>query len=179
MALRGELLVKTGRPEEGCALLRKAASMQKAEQSVAFASVYAGALAEGLAAMGSLAEALATVEAAIAEAERRRGTFDLPELLRIKGVLLASRPRAEDRAVHEVLSAAIELARRQGALAWELRATTSLARERLRRGGAADVLGDLAALHDRFTEGMGTPDLQAARRLLDSARNGNSTSLNV
>jgi tetratricopeptide (TPR) repeat protein len=179
LALRGELLVKTGRPQEGCALLRTAASMQKAERNVAFASVYAGALAEGLAAAGSLPEALGTIEGAIGEAERRGGTFDLPELLRIKGVLLASRPQADDRAVHEVLSAAIELARRQGALAWELRATTSLARERLRRGGAADVLGDLAALHDRFTEGLGTPDLQAARRLLDSARNGNSTSLNV
>jgi predicted ATPase/DNA-binding winged helix-turn-helix (wHTH) protein len=169
MALRGELLVKTGRPEEGCALLRTAASMQKAERNVAFASVYAGALAEGLAATGSLAEALGIVEGAIVEAERRGGTFDLPELLRIKGVLLASRSQADDRAVREVLSAAIALARRQGALAWELRATTALVRERLRRGRPAEVLSDLSAVYARFTEGADTPDLRAARSLLEGA----------
>jgi predicted ATPase len=174
MALRGELLVKTGRPEEGCALLRTAASMQKAEHNVAFASVYAGALAEGLAAMGLLAEALGTVEVAITEAERRGGTFDLPELLRIKGTLLASRSQADDRAVHEVLSAAIELARRQGALAWELRATSTLARNRLRRAGSVDALRDLAKVYAKFTEGKATPDLQAARSLL--RRDGRETS---
>jgi len=156
-ALRGELLVKTGRPEEGCDLLRTAS----------YARVYAGALAEGLAATGSTGEALATVEGAIAEAERRGGTFDLPELLRIKGVLRASSSPTDDRAVDEALSAAIGLAQRHGALALELRATTALARERLRRGGAADVFADLSAVYARFTEGMETPDLQVARALLE------------
>jgi predicted ATPase len=167
MALRGELLVKTGRPREGCALLRSAASMQKAERNASFATVYAGALAEGLAATGSLEEALGTVEGAIAEAERRGGTFDLPELLRVKGAILAARSPTDETAGCEALSAAIELARRQGALALELRATTALARERLRRGGSADVLGDLSAVYARFTEGMETADLQAARSLLE------------
>jgi hypothetical protein len=167
MALRGELLVKTGRPQEGCALLRTAASMQRAERNASFATVYAGALAEGLAATGSLEEALGTVEGAIAEAERRGGTFDLPELLRVKGAILASRSPTDDTAVREALSAAIELARRQGALALELRATMALARERLRRGGSADVLGDLSAVYARFTEGMETADLHEARSLLE------------
>jgi len=167
MALRGELLVKTGRPQDGCTLLRTAASMQKAERNASFSTVYAGALAEGLAATGRLEEALDTVQKAIADAERRGGTFDLPELLRIKGGLLASRSPANDAAVHEALSASIEVARRQGALALELRATTALVRERLRRPGAADVLGDLSALYARFTEGRETPDLRAARSLLD------------
>ncbi|HEV3194089.1 MAG TPA: winged helix-turn-helix domain-containing protein [Polyangiaceae bacterium] len=165
-ALRGELLVRSGRPEEGCTLLRTAASMQKAQQNASFVSVYACALAEGLAATGSLEEALGTVEGAIVEAEERGGAFNLPELLRVKGEILALRSPAEERAVAEALLAAIELARRQGALAWELRATASLARERLTRGGSADVLSDLSAVYARFTEGMETPDLQEARSLL-------------
>jgi predicted ATPase/DNA-binding winged helix-turn-helix (wHTH) protein len=167
MALRGELLVKTGRAQEGCDLLRTAASMQKAERNASFATVYAGALAEGLAAAGSLDEALGTVEEAIAEAERRGGTFDLPELLRVKGAILASWSPADDTAVQEALSAAVELARRQGALALELRATTALARERLRRRKAADVLRGLSAVYARFTEGMEMPDLRAARSVLE------------
>jgi predicted ATPase/DNA-binding winged helix-turn-helix (wHTH) protein len=167
MALRGELLVRTGRPQEGCTLLRTAASMQRAERNASFASVYACALAEGLAATGSHQEALGTVEAAIVEAEQRGGDFSLPELLRVKGVLLASQSPTGPRAVDATLSSAVELARRQGALALELRATTALARERLRRGGVTDVLGDLSAIYAKFTEGMETADLQAARSLLE------------
>jgi predicted ATPase/DNA-binding winged helix-turn-helix (wHTH) protein len=169
-ALRGELLVRSGQPQEGCTLLRTAAAMQRVEQNASFASVYAGALAEGLAATGALPEALHTVEAAIADAERRRAGFNLPELHRIKGVLLALQPPPDDRASEDALSAAVGLARRQGALAWELRATASLARQRLKRGRSAKVLRELAAVHDRFTEGRETADLRAARDLLERQR---------
>ena len=169
LALRGELFVRTGRPREGCALLRTAASTLKTERNPAFFTVYVGALAEGLAATGSLHEALHTIQRAIMEAEQRGGTFDLADLWRVKGVILASQSR-DERAADEALSAfstAIALARSQGALAWELRATTSLAREQLTRGASTKVLADLSAVYARFTEGMETPDLKAARSLLE------------
>jgi hypothetical protein len=79
--------------------------------------------------MGSHDEALRTIEEAIGEAERRGGTFDMPELLRVKGMLLASRSPTDERAIDEALCTAIELARRQGALSWQLRATTDRTRE--------------------------------------------------
>jgi predicted ATPase/DNA-binding winged helix-turn-helix (wHTH) protein len=167
MALRGVLLVKTGRPREGCGLLRTADSTLKAERNFSHATYVAGALAEGLGATGSLDQALVTIDWAVAEANRRGGTWDLPELLRIRGVLLASRSPTDVRAADDALCSAIELARRQGALALELRATTALARERSRRGGAVDVLGDLSAVYARFAEGTDTADLQAARSLLE------------
>ena len=170
MALRGELLVKTGQPLEGCSLLRLADLTLTAMHNTSLDTYVACALAEGLAATGSFDQALTAIEGAIELARRRGGTWDLPELLRLKGIALASRSPTDARAVDETLSSAIDLARRQGALAWELRATISLARERLRRGGSADVLGDLSAVYARFTEGMETPDLQAAGRLLEQAR---------
>jgi hypothetical protein len=166
MGFRGELLVKIGRPQEGCKLLRAADSRQKAVLNASHATYVARALAEGLAAIGSIDEALVTVESAIYEAQRRAGTWDLPELLLLKGVLQASRSPTDARVVDEALLSAIELAQRQGALALELRATTALARERLRRGESADVLGDLSTIYARFTEGMETADLQVARGLL-------------
>ena len=167
MGLRGELLVKIGQPQEGCSLLRAADSRLKAARNGSHATYVARALAEGLAATGALDEAFVTVEWAIKEAQRRGGTWDLPELLRLQGVLQASRSPMDVRAVDATLSSAIDLARRDGALALELRATTALACERLRRGGAADVLGDLSAVYARFTEGRETPDLRAARSLLE------------
>ena len=55
----------------------------------------------------------------------------------------------------------------KGALSWELRAATSLARllrDRNRIGEARDLL---APIYQRFTEGFGTADLQSQKRLLD------------
>ena len=167
MALRGTLLVRTGRPQDGCTLLKAADSMLKTARNASHGAFLAAVLAEGLAATGSLNEALVTLGPAIEESQRRGGARALPELLRLKGVILASRSATDHREVDATLSSAIELARRQGALAWELRATTSLAHERLRRGGAADVLGDLSTIYSKFTEGLETPDLQAARVLLE------------
>ncbi|HEV3194088.1 MAG TPA: hypothetical protein VGY54_26460, partial [Polyangiaceae bacterium] len=167
MALRGELLVKTGRPDEGCRLLGSAASALKDVRNSSLDTAFAGALAEGLAATGALDDALSTVESAITEAEHRGGTFNLSELLHIKGILLASRFPTDASSVDDTLSRAIEVARRQGALTLELRATTELARERMKRSGAAEHLRDLSVVCAKFTDGMQAPDLQAARKLLE------------
>jgi predicted ATPase/DNA-binding winged helix-turn-helix (wHTH) protein len=166
MGLRGDLLVKVGRPQEGLALLEKADSLLKAARSESHGTYIAGLLAEAYAVMGSLTKALATIERAVAEAESRGSTWDLPELLRIKGVVLASSSSATDGGWNDTLSSAIALARHQGALTWELRATMALARERLKRASPGR-LHDLSVLCAKFTEGIQAPDLQAAHELLD------------
>jgi predicted ATPase/FixJ family two-component response regulator/DNA-binding winged helix-turn-helix (wHTH) protein len=171
MAVRGELLVRTGRAQEGCTLLQTAAEMQKIEQNASFASVYAAALAEGLAANGAFDEALRTITEAIADAERRGAGFNLPELHRLQGVLMISCNPTNRRAGDDAFSAAIELAKQQSALAWELRATTSRTRERLKRGASGEALSELAAIYTRFSEGMQTPDLCVARDLLEGRAN--------
>jgi predicted ATPase len=74
----------------------------------------------------------------------------------------------DEGAVDAAFCRAIQLARDQGALAWELRAATALTRERLRRDASSDALGDLATIYGKFSEGLGMTDLQAARRLLHS-----------
>ncbi len=169
MALRGALFVKTGRPQEGCTLLKMADSKLKAARNASHGEFVAAVLAEGLVATGSAGEALVTIEWAIEESQRQGGTRALPELLHLKAVVLSSRSSTNAREVNATLSSAIEVARRQGALGWELRATTALAREISRRGGTADVLGDLSAVYAKFTEGMETPDLREARSLLDGS----------
>jgi transcriptional regulator with AAA-type ATPase domain/predicted ATPase len=91
-----------------------------------------------------------------------------PELHRIEGELhLALAPAAEARA-EQCFEAAIERARQLGTRSWELRAATSLAQLLHRRGNAARARETLAAAYGRFTEGFYTPDLRAARALLDT-----------
>jgi predicted ATPase len=59
------------------------------------------------------------------------------------------------------------VARRQGALSWELRAATSLARrwrDQVRSKQARELL---APVYDRSTEGFATADLREAKSLLE------------
>ena len=88
-------------------------------------------------------------------------------MLRIKGELLLLQGAAGAAATAEDhFRRALDLARRQGALSWELRAATSLARLRRDQGRPADALALLQPVYDRFTEGFDTADLKATKDLL-------------
>jgi tetratricopeptide (TPR) repeat protein len=122
-------------------------------------------LAEALAQAGRIAEGLELVEAGIEESEEGWLT---PELLRLKGELLLSQNSPEVAAkAEDLFREALGLAGRQEALSWELRAATSLARLLRNQGRRADAVASLEPVYDRFTEGFGTADLTAAKRLLD------------
>ena len=89
------------------------------------------------------------------------------DLFRLRGeLLLLDTPPAMDGA-EASLRQAIEVAHRQSAKWWELRATTSLARllRDTDRPDAGRVI--LAEIYNRFTEGFDTPDLKDAKALLD------------
>ena len=62
---------------------------------------------------------------------------------------------------------ALEIAREQGALFWELRAALSLARLRKRQDRRTDGRQILAPVYDRFTGGFETTDLKQAKTLLE------------
>jgi predicted ATPase/DNA-binding winged helix-turn-helix (wHTH) protein len=128
-------------------------------------------LAEGFGAAGQIAEGLALIDNTIARVERTEERWCLAELLRQKGelFLLRGEPSAVPGA-EECFQQALDVARRQDALAWELRAATSLGRlwHRQHRSGSAREL--LGPVYRRFTEGFGTADLIAAKALLTSLR---------
>jgi predicted ATPase len=93
----------------------------------------------------------------------------MSELLRIKGELLRVQgaPGAA-AAAEDHFRQALDWARRQGALSWELRAATSLARLWRDQDRPADAMALLQPVYDRFTEGFDTIDLQAAKALIDA-----------
>ena len=91
----------------------------------------------------------------------------LSELHRIKGeILLDGKDKASEAAEHELLQA-LTIARKQGALLFELRAAKSLANNWLDQDRRAAALDLLRPIHDRFTEGLNTPDLLEAKAILD------------
>jgi len=127
-----------------------------------------GELAGAMGDAGEIAQALETVDGAIERSERRHEQWCLAELLRIKGELVL-----QERAPEAIASAtshfrrAIDLARRQAVLSFELRAATSLARLQRDQGDAEGARNVLGPVYRRFTEGFGTADLKTAKHLLD------------
>jgi hypothetical protein len=84
-------------------------------------------------------------------------------LLRIKGELLLLQGTPGASAAEDRFRHALDWARRQGALSFELRAATSLARLWRAQGRPADALALLQPVYDRLTEGFDTSDLKAQK----------------
>jgi predicted ATPase/DNA-binding winged helix-turn-helix (wHTH) protein len=77
--------------------------------------------------------------------------------------------RLSEQAEH-LLQNALAIARSHGALAWELRSATSLARLWQRHSRHREALELLTPIYQRFTEGYATPDLRNVRLLLEALR---------
>jgi hypothetical protein len=126
-------------------------------------------LAGALTHAGRIVEGLAVVEAGVEQSEPGWLT---PELLRLKGELLLMQSASAGAETSESLfRQALDEARRQEMLSWELRAATSLARLLRLQGHPADAIAHLRPVYNRFTEGFGTADLIAAKQILDEAGN--------
>ena len=78
--------------------------------------------------------------------------------------------RGEPDQAAATLRKAIAVARKQGAKSWELRAATTLARLLVSQGNQVEALAVLTPIHDWFTEGRDTKDLNEAAQLLAELR---------
>ena len=88
----------------------------------------------------------------------------------MKGELLLDRTSSNAEQAEQSFRIAIEIARKQHAKSWELRATTSLARLLAKQHKQDKARPMLTEIYGRFTEGFGTADLTAARAMLDAFR---------
>jgi predicted ATPase len=123
------------------------------------------ALAEVCARKGLPDEGLAAVDEALIRCEKTP-QFKA-EFHRLKGELtLLGDPRGEAVA-ERYLRQAIEIAQRQAARVFELRATTSLARLLAKEGRRDEASAMLAEIYNWFTEGFDLADLKDAETLLD------------
>jgi predicted ATPase len=85
----------------------------------------------------------------------------------LKGELLLKQHDANAVEAQSCFERAIEIARKQSAKSWELRATTSLARLLNQQGRRDEARTTLADIYGWLTEGFDTADLKDARALLD------------
>jgi len=107
-----------------------------------------------------LAEALATI---YNTGER----FCEAEVHRLRGKLLLARSANHAPEAESCFQQGLDVARRQRAKTWELRAAMSLSRLWQQQGKHAAARDVLAPVYGWFTEGFDTADLHAAKTLLD------------
>jgi adenylate cyclase len=110
-------------------------------------------------------EGLATVKEALTRSEKT--PHFQAELYRLKGELMLLKGTHNEAEAERYLRQAIDIARRQAARLFELRATMSLARLLMKVGHSDEARAMLADIYNWFTEGFDTADLKDAKALLD------------
>jgi class 3 adenylate cyclase/tetratricopeptide (TPR) repeat protein len=124
-------------------------------------------LAEAYAKAHRHEEGLEYIAEALIVADRRAERFYEAELLRLKGELLWMGENPNLEVVENCFDRAIQIARKQTAKSWELRATISLARILRHQGRRDEARSMLADIYGWFTEGFDTTDLKEAKALLE------------
>lgn len=122
-------------------------------------------LAQAYGQVGRVGKALDLLDEALVLVDENGERCWEAELHRLKGELMLKREEQAD--AEACFQCAVDIARRQGARSWELRAATSLSRLWHRQKKTAEARELLQGIYGWFSEGVGTADLVAARALLD------------
>jgi predicted ATPase len=164
----GQARVQLGHAAEGIGLIHEGMAELRRTESPVGISREAAYLAEALERAGANVEALESIEQAL-QANPEVHVYR-PEALRLRGVI---RLKLGQKELAEAdFREAIALAQKIQAKAWELRATSSLARLLRDTSGRRDEARTiLAEIYAWFTEGFDTADLKDAKALLDELAN--------
>ena len=163
----GKLLVARGAFEAGSSLLRSELDACERTGWTSWYPEFLGVYAESLAGLGRFPEAVASLDQALAKAERGGERYYVPELLRLKGEFLLAQGLGEHTAaIDDYFQSALTIAREQGASLFELRGAMAVARWRMRQDRREDARLVLTRVYERFIEGFNAADLRAAGALL-------------
>jgi len=117
--------------------------------------------------VGRATEAIATIDAELARIEEGGARLEEGELYRLKGEAILMSDSSATAEAENCIRQSIQIARRQSAKWWELRAAVSLARLLRHENRRDEARAMLAELYNWFTEGFDTADLQDAKALLE------------
>jgi predicted ATPase len=165
--MRGWATAAEGHKEDGIAQIQEGLAATRALGLQVRLPRDLSLLAERYIDMHRLDDALAALTEALATAEERENRNYEPETHRLKGELLLKQNDSNAVEAESCFGSAIEIACKQSAKSWELRATTSLARLLARTGRPDEARSMLAGIYNWFTEGFDTADLKDAKALLE------------
>jgi adenylate cyclase len=162
---RGWALVEQGQTEEGLAAMQKGLSALRRTGAGRVLPYSLAWHAEALGKAGRVEEGLRTVERGLALAVATEERCWEAEMHRLRGELLLANGRRAAEA-EPCFHRALEVARAQGARAWELRAAMSLGRLLARQGNRQEARALVQEIYGRFGKGLDVGDLREAKALL-------------
>jgi tetratricopeptide (TPR) repeat protein len=171
---RGQLLLFQGAIEDAIPLLRKALKELRDQRYEMLNMDFICALGAGLMMTGDHGTALALIVDAL-DVQRQAGKFlHMPNLLRMKGLVLASRSIEDDAEAERSLLSSIEWAKRQSATLFELMAATDLAELLLRQRPVrdAEAYKHVSAALGRMPAGTVSPAQKRALQILNQLQPG-------
>ena len=167
--LRGWALAEQDQVEEGIADMLEGRRIWQ-ESGIRQLGQVSLLLAEAYGKLGRVEDGLAVLSQAEAELDKSNEKWWQAELLRTRGELLLAAQDGMDHNSREITACfeeALQIARSQQAKSLELRSATCLAAFRQVHGKPDDAYQLLSNIYEWFTEGFDTPDLRAAKALLD------------
>ena len=167
MVLHGWALTEQGEEQRGMDQMRHGVAIHRTIRSALPRAAFLAMIVCGCTKAGQPEEGYAALAEAL---EQHEELWWKAELLRLEGelALVSTDPSSEARVdeAEVCFQKALDVARRQQAKSWELRAATSLARLWQSQDRRQDAYDLLAPVYEWFTEGFDTVDLQEAKALL-------------
>jgi predicted ATPase len=163
----GWMEVVSGELEKGVVRMRQNLPDLRTTGSEVWVDYILALIAAALGRMGQFDEALRIIKEALAFIQRTGTHRHEAEVHRRKGELLLAQDSSNVTPAERCFRTAIEVARKQHAKLWELRATTSLARLLRDTSRRDEARAMLAEIYNWFTEGFDTADLKEAKALLE------------
>ena len=172
IGMRGRWLFLQNNVSDGVPLLKRASEELEAQRHEMLNMDFVSDLGAGLAACGLHEEALTLVGDAL-DVQNRGGKFLFASaLMRVKGLILASRSHEDYPEAETSFLSAIDWAKRQSATLFELNAATDLAELLLKQGRMPEAYEYLTSALDRMPAGILSPPHRRALQTLNRLQPG-------
>ena len=165
---QGWALAASGQGEEGIAQIRQGVADWRALGTELVQPYWLVLLADAYGKVGQAEDGLTALNEALARINNTGEGWWEAEVHRLKGELLLARSAENETEAETCFHQAIEVARRQLAKSWELRAAMSLGRLWQKQGKKAEARALLQEIYGWFTEGFDAADLKEVRALLEA-----------
>jgi predicted ATPase/DNA-binding winged helix-turn-helix (wHTH) protein len=167
IGFRGRWFLLQNNVRDSLPLLKQASQELEEHRHEMLNMDFVSDLGAGLAASGQHQEALTLVTNALDVQKRGGKCLFVPALMRVTGLILASRSVEDFPEAERSLLLSIEWARRQSAALLELQAAMDLAELLLKQARAPEAYTYLSAALDRMPAGTVFPVHERARKILD------------
>ena len=164
---RGYVLASTGKAAEAVKAITSGIAEMRTTGTTLWMPLWLSLLAKANAEIGRFDQAWANIREATTAAETAKERWHDAEVNRIAGEIALLSPEPDVAKAEAYFARALEVAQKQQAKSWELRAATSMARLWRDQGRRPQARKLLAPVHGWFTQGFDTLDLKQAKTLLD------------